>query len=97
MADALKSDRPRPDTVVGLLDTPVQGTFVALVAFATLCKPMSVMPKPLTVLGLFLMLAQLGGGALMGMDQPSSVTTLAFDPMDPIALIAPVGTKPAIS
>jgi hypothetical protein len=41
---------------------------VALVAFATLWLAMSVMPNPLTVFGLFLMLAQLGGGALIGID-----------------------------
>ncbi len=73
MADVLKSDRPRPATVVGLLETPDHGTllafvaFVAFVALATVCEPMSVMPKPATVFGLFLMLSQLGGGALMGM------------------------------
>ncbi len=42
-------------------------TLVALVALATLWLAMSVMPKPLTVVGLLLILAQLGGGALIGM------------------------------
>ena len=42
-------------------------TFAAL---ATLWLAMSVMPKPATVFGLFLMLAQLGGGALIGIFNP---------------------------
>lgn len=49
------------------------------------------MPKPATVFGLFLMVAQLGGGALNGMSYPSTATMLALLAMLPIALIASVG------
>lgn len=70
---------------------------VALTADATLWFDISVMPKPATVVGLLSIFAQLGGGWLNGIYQPSTTTMFALLAMLPIAVIAPVGTYPVTS
>jgi hypothetical protein len=48
--------------------------------------------RPATVVGLPVSVAQLGRGALSGIYQPSTITTLALFAMLPMAVMAPVGT-----